>query len=276
LTVFKLKNINNKIIIGESGVIKKPIIDPEKVEYERLIDEKQNIVNEINNLKSQSQDIISNAQKKADSILKQAEIEKDKIYKEIEDVKIECENLKKNAQIEIKENSEEKYSKAYDDGFEKGVNDGEQEGLKSSREQYTTVLQEAERIANSVIEKKQEILVNSDKEILKIVFLIAKKVVNSELLINKEIVLNNIQAALARLTDKANVTVHINKKDLNIIELKKEEFFNTIRGLKNFNIIEENYLKPGDCIIETDYGFIDAVIDSQFEELERQILEEGL
>jgi flagellar assembly protein FliH len=109
---------------------------------------------------------------------------------------------------------------------------------------------------------------------MKIVLQISKKVINGELKINEEIVYNNIKASLERLTDKENVTIHINRKDIDIIESKKEEFFRTVRGLKNFKLIEENYLNPGDCVVETEYGFIDAVIDTQFEELERILLEE--
>ncbi|MGM0607716.1 MAG: FliH/SctL family protein [Candidatus Muiribacteriota bacterium] len=277
MPVFRIdKYKEEKVVIGLDGIVDKKKVDrdPVKDEIEELNRVKNKLITDNNALKEKGEKIIQKAKQEArqiednarksqsegEKLIKQAQAEKKKILKEAQE---EAENLKNEAN-----------SKGYDEGYTKGAKDGEEKTVKSVRKEYEAVLKEAESILNNVVEKKNEIIKNADKEMLNIIFKIARKIVNTEVKVNREIVYNNLKAALDRLTDKENVKVHVNKKDVQIIEDKKEEFFKIVRGLKNFKIIEENYLNPGDCIIETEYGFVDGVLDAQFDELEKLIMEE--
>jgi len=46
-----------------------------------------------------------------------------------------------------------------------------------------------------------------------------------------------------------------------------------VEGAKSIQIVEDTTVDPGGCIIETDFGEIDARISSQLSELEQKILE---
>jgi flagellar assembly protein FliH len=46
-----------------------------------------------------------------------------------------------------------------------------------------------------------------------------------------------------------------------------------MEGVKAIQVVEDSSVDPGGCIIETDFGEIDARIASQLAELESKILE---
>ncbi|WP_277300224.1 FliH/SctL family protein, partial [Treponema succinifaciens] len=43
-------------------------------------------------------------------------------------------------------------------------------------------------------------------------------------------------------------------------------------NIKNISVVEDSSVEKGGCIVETDFGAIDARISSQLNELETQIL----
>ena len=52
-----------------------------------------------------------------------------------------------------------------------------------------------------------------------------------------------------------------------------DEFIKRIENVNGINIIEDSTVDKGGCIVETDFGAIDARISSQLAELETKIME---
>jgi len=46
-----------------------------------------------------------------------------------------------------------------------------------------------------------------------------------------------------------------------------------VESIKNITVAEDSSVEKGGCIVETDFGAIDARISSQLNELEQKILE---
>ena len=47
----------------------------------------------------------------------------------------------------------------------------------------------------------------------------------------------------------------------------------SVENIKNITVVEDTTVERGGCVIETDFGAIDARISSQLSELEQKILE---
>jgi flagellar biosynthesis/type III secretory pathway protein FliH len=61
--------------------------------------------------------------------------------------------------------------------------------------------------------------------------------------------------------------------DLQLATDHKDDFIKQVEGANSIQIVEDTTVDPGGCIIETDFGEIDARISSQLAELESKILE---
>ncbi len=52
-----------------------------------------------------------------------------------------------------------------------------------------------------------------------------------------------------------------------------KDFLRLVENAKNITVMEDTAVERGGCIIETDFGLIDARISSQLHEIEEKILE---
>ncbi len=79
-----------------------------------------------------------------------------------------------------------------------------------------------------------------------------------------------------RLFTKANVLLFVLAAfyPIVIIALKsyiKDDFYRMLDNIENVNVLEDPNIEKGGCIIETDFGDIDARISAQLDEIETAI-----
>jgi flagellar assembly protein FliH len=65
----------------------------------------------------------------------------------------------------------------------------------------------------------------------------------------------------------------VNIADVKLTTDHTKEFIKSLEGIKSIQVQEDTSVDIGGCIIETDFGEIDARISSQLAELEAKILE---
>jgi len=79
--------------------------------------------------------------------------------------------------------------------------------------------------------------------------------------------------ALRKVKGRGDVIIRVNVDDLKLTTEHIKDFIQLIEGVKNIQVVEDSSVDRGGCIIETDFGEIDARISSQLAELEQKILE---
>ena len=85
--------------------------------------------------------------------------------------------------------------------------------------------------------------------------------------------MQNIQQALRKLKTKADVVVRVNMADLELTSSHIKDFVQMAENARSLTVVEDTTIDRGGCVIETDFGEIDARISSQLSELEDRILE---
>ena len=123
------------------------------------------------------------------------------------------------------------------------------------------------------MEKRAEILQETEAQVVELVLLVAKKVVKVISENQKSVVIQNIQQALRKLKTKSDVIVRVNLADLQLATEHVKDFVQLTENAKKMQIVEDSTVDRGGCVIETDFGEIDARISSQLNELEERILD---
>jgi flagellar assembly protein FliH len=209
-------------------------------------------------LEAEAHQILEMAKKSADTILKTAQVE--------------AETMKKALQIEL----ETVRGKAYKEGFalgeEKGISTGEKAGAEEIRLEWQGLMQEAEMLITELQTSRLGILKASEEEMVKLVLAFAKRVIKVECETRPEILLQNIDAALNKISDVDKVVLRVNLRDKSMAEARKQEFLKRLSGVTELRIVEDSSLAPGGIKIETGVGAIDATIETQVEELEKSLL----
>lgn len=128
-------------------------------------------------------------------------------------------------------------------------------------------------VIERALDKRGEILEKTEAEIVELVLLVAKKVVKVISENQKNVVVQNIVQALRKLRTRSEVTIRVNLADLQLASEHAKDFVAMAENAKHIQIVEDTTIDRGGCIIETDFGEIDARISSQLHELEEKILD---
>jgi len=164
------------------------------------------------------------------------------------------------------------------EAYEAGFAQGEKDGFEMGAKKLDKMLDLTEETLKGMVSYKSEFIKLYEKEILRLIFHIAEKVVRGKVKIDPTVVRETILAALNLVVDRSEVTIRISPEDIEYVKEIRAEFLDRIKDLKSITIESDPSMKPGGCFMETVFGHIDARLENQLEKIARaveQALEES-
>jgi len=232
----------------------------------------------------EKQRLLSQAQEQADRIKKEAEQvafdevkrknnQAQKIRQEAEDQaqKIVADARQKAAALE--EEVKGRVAQVEKEATERGQAEGHAKGYEEGRAEVARLVESLHAIIAKAIEKRNEIIEEAETQIINLVLLIVKKVIKVISENQKNVVINNVVQALRKLKSRGDVVIRVNLADLELTSEHVKDFMKMVENVKSITVLEDSSVDRGGCIIETDFGQIDARISSQLHEIEERILE---
>ena len=232
----------------------------------------------------QKEEMVKSARLEAESIIEKAKNEAFEIIKKKNDEALEIkqkaednantilEDAKLNAK-NIESEIQDKETQILNDARKRGYQDGWEEGINKGSDEVKRLVERIQVILDSSIQKRNEIFIETEQQIVGLVLLIAKKVIKVISENQKNVVINNVIQALRKLKSRGEVAIRVNLSDLELTSSHKRDFIEMVEGIKSIKILEDSTVDRGGCIIDTDFGSIDARISSQLHEIEDKILE---
>jgi flagellar assembly protein FliH len=198
----------------------------------------------------------------------------EKAKKEIEKARLEAEQLIQRAKTEVErmvKEAEMRVAEIEHEAYQKGYEAGREVGFKKGQAEVRRLVDRLGVIIGQAIDIREEIIAASEKQMVEMILMIARKVIKDEVAERKEVVLNNIREALKRIKGRDRVNIRVNFADLELTTAHKDELIKMMESLRKVNIYEDSRVDRGGCIIETDVGAIDARISTQLKEIEDAI-----
>lgn len=228
--------------------------------------------------------LIEEAQKEAQALLEESkkEIERrekessDKVsllIKEVEEEKEliltqaneEKEGLIGEAESKVEEIQEEAHAEGYNIGYE--------EAFKKSQEHLDHLFSNIQSIADYLLERRQEILKDSQGQLLAILLSAVRKIVYKLSETQEDLIISTLNEAFARVSTQTDIVLRVNPLDFNLVEEWSPKIQEHFKNLTSIKVFEDSKVERGGCIVETDFGEIDARIATQISRLEERILE---
>ncbi|MDE5899186.1 MAG: flagellar assembly protein FliH [Treponemataceae bacterium] len=206
---------------------------------------------EVKRQSDQAQVIKADAERAAAEIVEQAKAEAARIVAE---ARVEEERIKK---------------AAHEDGFSQGHD----EGCRAGEDEVARLIERMHRIVEAVMLRREEILRGTEQQIVDLVILMTRKIVKIISENQKNVIMSNVLAALKKVRARGAVTIRVNLEDLKLTTEHTAEFIKRVEAVQGITVLEDSTVEKGGCIVETDFGAIDARISSQLTELENKIME---
>lgn len=202
--------------------------------------------------------IIQSANEEANRLVQKAVEEKTSIMEQISHEKSLWEQER-----------EEIYELARQEGYAEGIELGRQESLR----QYESIISESQRIVDLAKFEYDEKIQMSENEILSLAIKVAEKVLNSTLVNEPENFLPIVKKALLEVKDYENIKIHVHPAYYEFVISQKNEIQALVTNSTDINIYANAELNETDCFIESAYGRIDISIDTQLDQLKKQLIE---
>ncbi|MDR2417844.1 MAG: flagellar assembly protein FliH [Treponema sp.] len=228
--------------------------------------------------------MIRSAQVEADGIIKNAE---DAAFQEVkrrtdeaqamkQTAKDEAEKIIANATQKAKEMQETAQVSAINrqkEAEERGFLEGHKVGFNEGKAEVERLIERTQVVLERAQDKRAEILAEAEHQLIDLALLISRKVVKILSENQKDVLIANVSEALKKVKAKGEVIIRVNTADMKLTTEHTREFIQLLEGTNTIQVQEDRSVDVGGCIIETDFGEIDARISSQMAELEAKILE---
>ena len=161
---------------------------------------------------------------------------------------------------ELKENSRKQ---GYDTGYELGFNKGKED----AKEEFSPVLETTQQLVQELSIFRKEMYDKVEREMIEMVINLTKKVIHFEFSIREDAVQGMIRLAVQSVLDRESMVIKIHPTDKEYAENFRPELHDMFSEIKNITFVEHSRIARGGCIVETNFG----VIDARIEKLEEQI-----
>ncbi|MCQ2596290.1 MAG: flagellar assembly protein FliH [Treponema sp.] len=232
----------------------------------------------------EKQNYEANARGQADQIIKQAE---DAAFQEVKRqtdaaaeikaaaekeaeaiiarAKVEADQIVSDAQVRRDALEEEARSQGFEQGHQAGYTEGKAEADR--------LVDRMHKMLEAVMQRREEILRDTETQIVELVILMSRKVIKIISENQKNVIMANVLAALKKVRTRGEVTLRVNLEDVKLTSEHTNEFIKHVEKVQGITVMEDSSVEKGGCIVETDFGAIDARISSQLTELENKIIE---
>ena len=232
----------------------------------------------------EKQQMLSQAQLSADDIVKKAE---ETAFAEVKrqtdqaavikaDAENEAANIIEKAKAEAEQiiaDAQAERDRQRNDAYQEGFDQGHKEGYEKGVAEVDRLVERMHKILEAVMQRRDEILQDTESQIVELVILMARKVIKILSENQKNVIMANTLAALKKVRTRGEVTLRVNLEDVKLTTEHVDEFIQHVENVQGITVLEDSSVEKGGCIVETDFVSIDARISSQLTELENKILE---
>jgi flagellar assembly protein FliH len=156
---------------------------------------------------------------------------------------------------------------------EAGRTAGREAGYAEGKAEVDRLIERTQVVLERAQDKRADILAETEQQIIDLVLLLTRKVIKVISESQRTVVIQNVAQALRKVKPHGNILILVNMVDLKLTTDHIKDYIQMMEGAKGVQVAEDSSVDPGGCIIETDFGEIDARIASQLAELETKILE---
>ncbi len=178
---------------------------------------------------------------------------------------------KKNEQDIVDRRVEEKMNElktqAYEEAYQAGLKDGFKSAVDQRLEEINQAINDFQGLVNSIHSIKSDLVHQNEAHIVTTIFRIAEKIAYAHIAENPDLVMPVMKQAIEVAQADDEVTVLVSPEQIDFIENLKKLSNRDLDFLKNVRLEPSPGVMSGGCVVETNYGVIDAQVQTRVEKI---------
>lgn len=140
-------------------------------------------------------------------------------------------------------------------------------------------LERVQRLLHEMVtafsEQREELLKQMRPSVVRLVVGMARRIVGRELETDREAIRRVIDEALGELGRSGRVAVRVSPADAEVLREAVDQNRWAPPSMVELDIVADPAVSSGGCVLESDYGRVDATIETQLDELARTLDEQN-
>jgi len=165
--------------------------------------------------------------------------------------------------------TEEELQHQLREAFENGLAEGK--GL--AERGLVHVFRSLRSAAEEVEMLREKVLRESEDELVRLIVMVARKVVLREIAQDRSILSDVVHAAVAAISEQDEITVRLNPDDYALITTGQGDLLRQELITNKMHLKPDPAVMPGSCQVDSELGTVDAGIDAQLDEIMRSLQE---
>lgn len=166
---------------------------------------------------------------------------------------------------QVLERLKEVEERAYKEGYELGLIQGTEKAFQDAKQELLAKSETLEKLLKRIEVLKSRILVDNEAALMRVLYLIAKKMALRDLEENREAVLTILQNITNEIQGDERIVVQLAQQDLDFLTAIREKNDQKFEAFERVKFVVNSGIKPGGCLIETDFGNVDATVEERVE-----------
>ncbi|MBC86240.1 MAG: hypothetical protein CL677_03585 [Bdellovibrionaceae bacterium] len=155
--------------------------------------------------------------------------------------------------------------KAYQEAYELGLIEGTEKAFKENQQALARKVEDIDVIIGTMQDLVTQVHAESEAEIMRLIHAIASKIAMFEIKSSPEALVEIIEQLFLELKSDQRVVIKLSEDDALFIGTLREKNDQSVEFMKNVKIEVDEELDNGGCILESNFGAIDASIPQRVE-----------
>ncbi|NGZ75507.1 FliH/SctL family protein [Saccharibacillus alkalitolerans] len=157
-------------------------------------------------------------------------------------------------------------------GFREGYEEGKIQAEAELAVRMQQASEEAQELIKEAVRTKEEIIQEAEPFLVDLSSAIAEKVIDRKLEEDQELTLSLIRKTLSRKREQGTIALCVAPSQFSLINSAREELAMSIDSQAELQILPDATVQDRGCVIRSNFGSVDARIDTQLSEIKRELL----
>ena len=154
------------------------------------------------------------------------------------------------------------------DAYETGFAEGEEYAVNVYKNEIESFQHWIRNIENVIKELRAQVsseLLLLEESLPELAVLVAEKIIEKDVSENSKAVIEQVQKAIKALDNEIIYKIHLNTSDIEILESVKSSLVDDSSRIQDVQLVPNDSVEQGFCMLETSVGSVDARSSSQLE-----------
>ena len=154
------------------------------------------------------------------------------------------------------------------EAFATGYAQGERAGLEAGNTRAEAMLRRMAATLDELTTLRQTMLQQSERQLVELSLAIARRILRREVTLDGDLIIAMAHVALERLGDAGSATIRLNPEDYaHTVQRHGEEWAGS-----RVRVLPDPAVGRGGCQVESEFGYIDAGVEAQFDQVRRALV----